>query len=90
MDVKGTPEAPHCLLEAVMEKYEVTEATAKEMIGKMDLEQRLEAYLSWNGILGFTGQIMAVVESAAPALILTALRENRLAVNEAGDIVLRH
>lgn len=51
------------LIEAYMGNREITREKAIEEIGKDSLRTRLDTYLDWNGIIGFTGQIMLIVEA---------------------------
>lgn len=52
------------LIEAYCGYHEVTIDEAKMLIADESMEKRLETYLYWNGIIGWTNEIISIVEAA--------------------------
>jgi hypothetical protein len=54
---------PECLLDALMGANKSSEEVARAEIPLLNRRQRLEIYLQWNGIHGFTDDILEVINS---------------------------
>lgn len=51
------------LLEAYTETFDLDEAATKALINQHSPKKRLEIYLQWNGIIGWTDSIFAIANS---------------------------
>lgn len=52
------------LIEAYQGYHEVSREKAKMMIADASKDERLEVYLEWNGIIGWSRQILSILEAA--------------------------
>ena len=55
-------EIPNFLAEAIAERAEITLEEAVVKAQTMSREERLQEYLEWNGIVGWTGYILDIVD----------------------------
>ena len=53
------------LVDAFMETYECDAEEAAWRIEQASQQERLKTYLEWNGILGYTGVILTIVNGKA-------------------------
>lgn len=52
------------LIEAVVERQGLSLDAARKRIEEMSLRERLDDFLNWNGILGYTDDIMGIINDA--------------------------